>query len=65
MIRGSRSTDYDISLLVLEIDEATGEGTGSLVMGAELTIDKETGRLMIETATTQPTRLTKVHAVEK
>ena len=52
MMRGSRSTDYDISLLVLELDEAAGEGTGTLVMGAELTIDKETGKLVIETPTT-------------
>jgi len=65
MARGSRSTDYDISLLVLEIDEAAGEGTGTLVMGAEVTIDEKTGKLVIETPTIQPTRLTKVHVVEK
>lgn len=64
MMRGSRSTDYDVSLLVLELDEATGEGSGTLAMGAEFSIDKETGQLVIETPMT-PTRLTKVRATEK
>ena len=58
--RGFRSRDYNVSLVVLELDPETGKGAGTAMGGAELSIDKETGRLQIEFAGTQPTRLTNV-----
>ena len=60
MSRGFRSRDYNVSLVVLELDPETGEGEGVAMGGAELSLDKETGRLNIEFVGTQPTRLTNV-----
>ncbi len=62
LARGSRSTDYNVSLVVLEIDPETGEGEGSAVGGAELSIDKE-GRLNIEIHGTRPTKLNNVRTM--
>ena len=59
-VRGSRSTDYNVSLVVLEIDIKTGEGEGSAVAGAEFSVDKKTNRLVIEYAGIQPTKLVNV-----
>ena len=58
--RNFRTTDYNVSLVVLELDPETGEGEGSAVGGAELSIDKKTGRISIEFLGTRPTKLTKV-----
>jgi hypothetical protein len=55
-----RARSNDISLVVLDLDPETGEGEGDAVAGAELSIDKETGRLKIGIPGTQPTRLTSV-----
>lgn len=60
LARNTRSTDYNVSLIVLELDPETGEGEGTAAGGAELSIDKETGRLDIEIRGTRPTQLTKV-----
>lgn len=59
LARGSRSTDYNVTLVVLDVDPETGEGEGHAIGGAELSIDKN-GRLKIEFPGTQPTRLSKV-----
>jgi hypothetical protein len=58
--RGFRSRDYNVSLVILELDPETGKGEGTAMGGAELVIDEETGRLEIEFRGTQPTRLTNV-----
>jgi hypothetical protein len=58
--RGFRSRDYNVSLVVLELDPETGEGEGIAMGGAELSMDKETGQIHIEFAGTQPTKLTNV-----
>ncbi len=60
LARNTRSTDYNVSLVVLELDPETGEGEGLAMGGAELSIDQETGRLNIEFRGTQPTKLTNV-----
>ena len=60
LARNTRSTDYNVSLVLLEIDLKTGEGEGSAVGGAELSVDEATNRLSIEFAGTQPTKLVKV-----
>ena len=58
--RASRSLDYNVSLVVLELDKETGEGEGIAMGGAELSVDKKTGRIIIEHTGTQPTKLTLV-----
>jgi hypothetical protein len=63
--RNSRSLDYSISLVILEIDNATGEGSGMLAIGAELSVDKETGKIQIEVPGIQPTRLTRVRVLRE
>ncbi|MCP3956533.1 MAG: hypothetical protein GY719_01635 [bacterium] len=60
LARNTRSTDYNVSLMVLELDPETGEGEGTAAVGVELSIDKKTNRLNIEFTGTQPTRLVKV-----
>ena len=59
LTRALRSRDYNVSLVVLELDPETGEGSGYAAAGVELSIDA-TGRLTIEYTGTQPTRLNKV-----
>ncbi len=63
--RNYRSTDYDISLVVLDLDPETGKGGGVATIGAELKFNKKTGRLEIEVPGTQPTRLTNVKPIGK
>ena len=63
LTRASRSTDYNVSLVVLELDPETGEGTGYAAGGVELTVDA-TGRLTLEYTGTQPTKLTRVKPVK-
>ncbi len=60
LTRASRSLDYNVSLIVFEVDAETGEGEGFAMGGVELSVDKETGRITIEHTGTQPTRLTLV-----
>jgi len=60
LVRNTRSTDYNVSLVILDLDPETGKGAGSVTGGAELSIDRETGRLEVRFAGTQPARLTKV-----
>ena len=64
LTRGFRSRDYNVSLVILDLDPETAEGEGTAMGGAELSIDKETGRLNIEFRGTQPTRLTNVKRVK-
>ena len=63
LTRALRTTDYNVSLVVLELDPETGEGEGYAAAGVELSIDA-TGRLTLEYTGTQPTRLTRVKPVE-
>jgi hypothetical protein len=64
LARGGRSTDYNVSLVVLEVDPETGEGEGSAVGSAELSIDEKTGQLVVEFAGLHATKLAKVKTVE-
>ena len=63
--RGARSTDYDVTLVVLDLDPETGEGTGTVALGAELSVDKESGRLQVEIPGYRPTELKKVRPIKK
>ena len=60
LVRGFRSRDYNVSLVILELDPETGKGEGTALGGAELKMNEETGRIEIEFLGTQPTRLTNV-----
>ncbi len=62
--RGSRSLDYNVSMVVLEINRKTGSGAGLAMGGAEFSVDEETGRITIEHTGTQPTKLTRVKRVK-
>ena len=57
---GFRSRDYNVSLIILELDPETNEGEGTAVGGAELSINKKTNQFEIEFLGTKPSRLTKV-----
>jgi hypothetical protein len=63
--RASRTTDYNVSLVILDLDPATSEGEGTVILGAELSVDKETGQMTIEIAGHQPTKLAKVRPLKK
>lgn len=55
----SRSRDYNVTLIVLELD-AEGRGEGVIMLGAELAWDEEENRIIITHFSTQPIRLTDV-----
>ena len=62
--RASRTTDYNVSLVILDLDAETNEGTGTVILGAELSVDEQK-RLVIETAGLRPTELKKVKPLGK
>ena len=55
----SRSNDYDLTLIELRLDE-NGEGEGTLAVGVEISVDRESNRLVIEHMSSAPVRLSKV-----
>lgn len=63
--RNSRTTDHNVTLVILDLDPETGGGTGTVIGGTELSIDKETGQLHIEAAGHRSTELKKVKSVKK
>lgn len=61
----SRSEDNSVSMVYLELDSETDQGTGQMVLGAELHINKETGKLTIERVAQHPIRFTRVQSTMK
>jgi hypothetical protein len=59
--RSRRSTRYNVTLIVLEVD-AEGNGTGQMMLGAEFSWDDEAEQLTIENLSSEPVRLTQVTA---
>jgi hypothetical protein len=57
--RSSRSADYNVSLVVLEVDER-GRGEGQILLGAEFAWDEEKQQVTIQHFASQPIRLTGV-----
>lgn len=53
-----RYRDYDMSLIVVDVD---AKGEGQLAMGVQLTVDTEKKTLVVENFGTEPVRLTKIH----
>jgi hypothetical protein len=59
MVGTQRSLRYNISLVLIEFEAGKKKGKGQMILGAELTINKE-GQLSIEAAALQPIQFTKV-----
>ncbi len=57
---GFRSRDYNVSLVILELDPETNKGEGTAMGGAELSLDKDTKQIEIEFRGTRPSRLTNI-----
>lgn len=57
--RSSRTLDYNVSLIILELD-AEGNGTGQIMAGAELRFDESKNQITIEHFASEPIRLTQV-----
>lgn len=57
--RSSRTLDYNVSLVVLELD-AEGRGEGVIMLGAEFAWDEENNQIVITHFSTQPIQLTNV-----
>jgi hypothetical protein len=60
VMRDTDSQRDSISLVTLELDPNTNEGTGEMVFGAEFKVNQKTGQLDIETMSMNPTKLTNV-----
>jgi hypothetical protein len=63
VMRSSRSTDYEISAIVMELgkgEDGKEKGEGTLFMAAELGFDKEKKKIVVEHLGTEPVRLTKI-----
>lgn len=65
VMRDSWTQDNNISIVTMTIDPETGEGTGTMIFGAEFGVDKKTGKISIESVTTNPTQLTKVEIMKE
>ncbi len=62
-MRNSRSTDYEISGIVMELkkgEDGKEEGQGTLFRAAKLGFDKEKKQIEIESLGTEPVRLTNI-----
>jgi len=55
-VRGDRSLDYDLTILQLEFD-GDADGTGTFIIGADISIDPETHKIRISTGSTAPATL--------
>ena len=55
----ARTLDYNVSLIVLELD-AEGRGEGQLLLGAEFVWDEERNQVVITNFSSEPIRLTSV-----
>ena len=59
-MRGTESQRDNISLVFLELDPATGKGTGEMIVGAGFGVNKKTGKFEIETLSQNPVKFTSV-----
>jgi hypothetical protein len=57
--RSSRTLDYNVSLIVLEMD-SEGKGEGQLMLGAEFRWDQKNNQVVITNFASEPIRLTRV-----
>ena len=61
-MRNPRSTEYDISAVIMEFYQEDGKdkGEGTLLVGVKLAFDKEKNQLEVESLGSQPVRLTNI-----
>lgn len=64
-MNNSRTLDNNLTVIVLQLDPETGVGTGAMSLATELSIDKKTGKLDIETVGNQVTKFNKVTSKKK
>ena len=57
--RSSRTLDYSVSLIVLNLDEE-GQGDGQLMLGAQFEWDEANEQVIITNFASEPIRLTRV-----
>jgi hypothetical protein len=57
--RSSRTLDYNVSLIILNLD-ASGRGDGQLLLGAEFVWDEAKNQVVITNFSSEPIRLTSV-----
>jgi hypothetical protein len=57
--RSARTTDYNVTLILLEVDE-DGRGEGQIMVGADLSWDDASNRISITNFASEPIRLTNV-----
>ena len=53
----TRSEDYDISIIELQLGDSKGKSSGSLIPGARIVVDKKSKQIEIETFHASPWRL--------
>ncbi len=58
-MRASRTLDYNVTLIILNLDE-NGNGDGQVMLGAQLAWDDVNEQLIIEHFSSEPIRLTRV-----
>jgi hypothetical protein len=63
-VRNPRTTDYDFTFIVFDINEEENEGQGVMAVGVKLKVDMEKKTLEVENYSSEPVRLTKVSKVE-
>jgi hypothetical protein len=64
VMQDSWTADDNISLVFLQVDSETGEGTGEMIVGAGLKLDAKTGQLSIESVATNPIKFASVKRLE-
>jgi hypothetical protein len=57
--RSARTTDYNVTLIILEVDE-DGRGEGQIMVGADLSWDDANNQVSITNFASEPIRLTNV-----
>ena len=54
------SEEYNVSIVLIELDKAKNKGTGQMIVAGRIGIDEATGRLEITSASSEPIRFTSV-----
>ncbi len=60
---GARTRDYDVTIILLTVDE-TGSGSGGFSVGTEITFDSETSQLVLKNYSTEPVALNSISRID-
>ena len=63
-MQDSWTKDDNISLVVLQLDPETGEGTGEMIVGAGFGVNKKTGQFEIESMASNPIKFSSVKKMD-